>query len=175
MREEYPLPQAGRRFNDLVGVLGVGALRDLQMEPRGRQPVFPHRSQQDLRDIRLIDVRPGHVDGDRDGRQAGVVPLAQEGTTPVPDEAVQLGDEPVALEEGDELRGGLEAPLGVRPAHQRLRARQAAVPDPVFGLEIDLELPLRQGGLHIVDDGLLPQQLAPQLVVVGGEVLAYIW
>lgn len=90
----------------------------------------------------------------------------------LPHELVKLGDETVFLKQGDKLSRRLEAPLRVVPPDQRLRARQLVVLNPVLGLQIDHELAFLQRSLHAVRDGLLPQQLVAQLVVVGGEILS---
>ena len=60
----------------------------------------------------------------------------------------------------------------MNPANQGFRTGQDACLNAVFGLKVDFKLSFRQRPLHAVGDGLLPQQLAAQLFIVDGKVLA---
>ena len=59
----------------------------------------------------------------------------------------------------------------MHPPHQRLRPGEGAVVQPVLGLEVKGKLSLGQRGLHGVGNGLLPQELFPQGIVINGKVL----
>ena len=156
--------------DNLRRAFSVGALGDFQMEQPGLQVIFAQQAQQQLRQVRLADVRAGHVDGDGNDRVALIQPGAQCGGRLVPDELVEPGNEAVFLKQGDELPRGQEAPLGMNPAHQGLRPGQGIVVEAEFGLQVHAELPLGQGILHDVGDGLLPQELAPEGIVINCQV-----
>ena len=51
--------------DDLLRVFRVGAFRNFQVQQLGIDPPFPNDLPKYVRQIRLIDVRPGHVDGNR--------------------------------------------------------------------------------------------------------------
>ena len=58
------------------------------------------------------------------------------------------------------------------PAYKRFCSGQPVILNPVLGLQIYLKLALRQRRLHSVRDGLLPQEPAPQLIVIGSTVFS---
>ena len=159
------------RSDDLLGIFGISALGDLQMEELWVDAVFLGQIQEEIRKVGLVHIRPGDVDGNRKGRIALVLPLPKQLAGPLPHELVQLGDKAVFLKQGNKLAGGHEAPLRVNPPHQRLRAAQPAVAGPILGLKIDGKLIACQSGLHGGGDALLPQQLPAQNVVIDGDGL----
>ena len=156
--------------DDLLRILSIGALRDLQMQQGGLQPVLSYQTQQHIGHVCLIDVGAGDVDGHGDGGEPTALPVVEQAARLLPDVAVQLGDEAVLFKKGDKLTGGQEAHLRMDPAHQRLGTGQSVVQQAELGLEVDLKLPLGEGGLHGLGDDLLPQQLAAQAVIVDGEM-----
>ena len=168
--KEAPLLEAQEPFLHLPGVVHVGGLGELQVEEAGREAVPADQVSQDLHGFRAVHAHPGHVDGDGIGVQPRVQPFPQQPAAMLPHVAVQLGDEAVALEEGDEGAGHDEAPFRVLPAHQGLSAAGAAVRQTVFGLEVDQELLFLDGPAHIADDLLFGLELPFHGVVEVGRV-----
>ena len=68
----------------------------------------------------MVDIRPGYIDGHRDGRISSVVPFPEDGCSPFPHILVQLCDETVLFKQGNELSGGLESPHRMSPPDQGL-------------------------------------------------------
>ena len=118
----------------------------------------------------MVDIRPGYIDGHRDGRISPVVPLPEYGCSPFPHILVQLCDKAVLLEQRNKLSGRLKAPHRMLPPDKSLCPRKPVVPDPVLGLQIDLKLLLGKGRLHAVRYGLFPQKTVAKLIVIGREI-----
>lgn len=59
----------------IVGIVNVGALQNLQMEIRRLQLIFVQKSGENLCQIRLIEIAPGHIDRDRERRQTKLFAL----------------------------------------------------------------------------------------------------
>ena len=168
--DEAQLPQMLHGAEDLSRVFRIGALGQLQMELGGLHAVFPDDLQQRIRQVGMADVRPGHIDRHRQLRISFFPPEAQRGTHIFPDIPVQPGDKTVFLKQGNEFSRGQKAQLRVNPAHQSLGPRQTVIVQAVLRLIIDNKLPFVQCGLHGLRNGLLPQQLAPQNIIIDREV-----
>ena len=89
-----------------------------------------------------LQVLAGDVDRYRHLCQPLFRPLFEQQADLFKDQQVQLADQPGALAEGDEFARGDQPPPRVDPAHQGLGPCHlgAAVPLPVFGLQVDAEL-----------------------------------
>ena len=135
--DKAQFPQMADRLDDLSRILRVGAFRNLKMEPGRRQAVFTDDAHHNIRDIRVINIRPGYVHGDRHGRVALIVPPAQITAGFIPHKLIQFCDESVLFKQWNKFRRRLESPFRMLPAHQRLGSGHGLITDPVFRLQID--------------------------------------
>ena len=105
-------------------------------------------------------------DGDRQAREALLVPLARLGAGRAQDPLADRDDQAGELRDGDELARRDQAQLGVAPAQERLGAEDLGGLEVEEGLEVELEL--------VVGDGLAEAALEGEpldgLGVHGGRV-----
>ena len=113
--------EGDQRVHD-PGVLGhQGALGELQLEQRRRDPVPGQRLGHRAGELAAVQVAGGDVDRDGDGQALGP-PLRHLRERGVDDELGEPVHEPRGLGERDELVGRDEAAGRVVPAQQRLDA-----------------------------------------------------
>ena len=141
----------------LTGVVHIGALRHFNAENRGVHMVPVRQALELTADLRIVKIDAGHVGGYGKIGIAHGPKMGQVAEHGVPDKGVQLADEAVALENGNELPRRNQSLLGMLPAHQRLRRHRGPGGQAVNWLKIDMELPILQRFLHLRSDLLLLQ------------------
>ena len=165
------LAQLLQLLHDPAGIVHIGAFRDFQVKILWLHAVLFGQSRQGLHQILLKNVRPGDIHGNGNHGMPLPLPLPQKAADLVPHIPVKPGNEAVLFKQGNELARRHEAPLGMNPAHQRLGTGDAALLQAVLGLKIHQEFLICQSRLHGIADGLLPQKLCPQGIVVNRQKL----
>ncbi len=92
---EAQLTQPADGMDDLRRIFRIGALGNLQMEARRREPVPADGVKQNIRNVRVVNVGTGYVDGNGKRRISLILPFPQYCAGPVPDILIQLGDKTV--------------------------------------------------------------------------------
>ena len=113
-----------------------------------------NESCQNISQIHIVDIHPRDVDRYVDAGIALPIPFLEQSADPLPDILVQLRDKAVALKDGDELSGRLQAPFRMVPPHECLCTCQLPIPNLVLWLQVDLKLSRSQCCFHTVRNGL---------------------
>ena len=158
---EPVLPHPLDGIQDGIHVIRQGAFRNLYTDHGRIQLVLLHQIDEMLRNVRKIEIHPGHVDRNGNGLNAPLLHIAEPLRHILPHGAVNLVNIACLLQNRDELHRRDQLAL-VHPAHQRLTADDLAVADQHLGLHIKDELVVAQAVLYIQD-----HHLVFLLVVVG--------
>ena len=132
--------------------------------------ILLYKPQQSIHQLRVVQIRPGNVDGDRHQPVPIQLPLMQHAAGGFPYKPVQLKDKAVPLEQRYKFRRGNGPQLGTEPPGQCLGACQRAGLQLYLGLEIDLKFSVSQSLSHGGGKCLLPQTFAAEGVVIDGGV-----
>ena len=168
LHDEACLAQVLEGLHPLVLIVHHHGLGDLDAQSGGLDAVLLHKGDELGGDVKEIEVLGRYVHGD-EHIPVLLSPACQYPAGAAPHMPVHLGDHAVLLEDGDEHIGRHKALFGVYPAGQSLGAHNgaAAVGD---GLQIGPQLHGLDGLPQGCGDGLVPEDLVPQLVVVEGYV-----
>ena len=156
----------------MVRVVGVGGLRDLEVEVPVLQAVFCDKAVEQGGELRVEHVHAREVHRHRQRHAVALAPGGDLLCRALPYKAVEQRDLPAALEELDEAVGGDKAELRMPPAHQRLGARKSrrVLLDIVLGLVIDLQLAVLQRAREIRAQPLVKLLVPAGLLVIDHEV-----
>ena len=98
------------------------ALGDLNMEVVSGDAVFRSAAIHLVEDVTQLKIQPGEVNGNGDNTFAPIHDLAQAGANLSDDTAIQPVDQPVILQQADELLRLDQTSFRVNPAGQRLKS-----------------------------------------------------
>ena len=129
-------------------VLYDDALRELQLAQPVGNAVLVLDAHVGGQEIGPMQMQPRHVHRDGHHGQPGVQAGAQVAAHALEHELVEPQDEPVLLEQRDELVGSHDALVGTPPAHERLAAQHARARHVVLRLHEVEELALRERPFH---------------------------
>ena len=138
-----------------------GTLRDLQRKLARRQPGLVQHHADQGRETAPAKLGAGHVDRQRAGTEAMLVPGAHRLRRLTEHHLAQRHDQVGALGDGDELACRDHRAVGAAPAGKRLEARHAAVGEPDLRLEEGYDLARRQGVAQLPLEPLTPVGLTP--------------
>ena len=119
------------------------------------QMVFFHQPAQEGGHINGKDIQRGQVDRYRHGLVALIKHAAQPAAHRLPDKLIQIGDDAVLFQNGDEHRGGDPAAVRPPPAGQGFRAHHAAGGYAALGLQEKADFPALQRPLKIAEQAEL--------------------
>ena len=127
--------QALRRVAHDGGVVRIGGFGDLGLQDGCGQVVLLQQARDVVGHVDRVEVDLGDVDGERHDVMAGFAPGRHIRAHLVPDIAVEVGDEPVFLEYGDELGRRDHIPVLSAHARERLDADHLAARCAALGLQ----------------------------------------
>ena len=139
--EEAAAAQLSHRGPDPGFVLHVGGFSDLHLDQGSVQPVFFQQAGQHRRNVDAEDAHPAYVQGDRNRPDAAVDHAPQPDEDLLPDIGIQVGDDAVLFQYGNEDGRGQEGAVRTLPAGQRLSADDPAGLDVDLGLDVEGDLP----------------------------------
>ena len=131
------------------GAGGIGGFGNLHLDERMIQVIPLGQLVQPLRHIHGENVDPADVYGNRHRLNAAVDHVPQPDEDLLPEIGIQVGDDAVLFQHGDEDRRGQAGPVGALPAGQRFAADDPAGLDIDLGLDMEGDLPARKGSLKV--------------------------
>ncbi len=153
------------RLDELIGVVHVSGLRNLQPQQGRRQLVFFQQRQQFVGQIRLEQIDAGDVHRDGNVRQPPLLPVRKVTAGHLPHVMVEIRDEPVVLEQGNEIPR-LDQPLRrVDPPHEGFGADRLLKIQAVDRLQVEHERLTVERRLHVVEDLLLGNDRGPHVFI----------
>ena len=147
--EETAALQIGHGGPDLAFILHVGGLGDLHLDQGRIHTVFFRQGREHRRHVHREDAHPADVQGDRDRLDAAVGQVSEPAENLLPEIGVQVGDDAVFFQHGNEDGRRKEGAVRALPAGQGFAADDPPGLDVDLGLDVEGDLPVLQGGLEI--------------------------
>ena len=168
---EPATPKLAQNADERLVVRRERALGDLDVQEGRGEVEAPDEALEAFHEVVLQHGDAREVDGHVDGAAPGLRLRRQriEPACPLEHAEVEVGDEPVAFELGDEPVGHQEPKVGGVPAAQRLDACERAVVQKELRLHVDGELAGGQGLPHAFLYVALERELRPEGIVVAGD------
>ena len=142
------LPQPFDRPQDRIHIIRQGAFRNLNADHGRRNLIFLYQVDKMFRDVREIEIHPGHIHGNRHRLDAPLPDIADPPGHAFPHAAVDLENIAGFFQHRHKPGRRNQLPFVV-PACQRLAADDLAAFHHDLGLDVENEFPIPQPVLHI--------------------------